>query len=364
MAIQFHQRLLVLAAVLTTLFPGQAITATGQYTVTILGRVQHNYQRSAFYATSINDHGVVAGFATVKVPDNPSLAQRGVLWQSGTPHCTILGTISEYPGFDSEATWINNSGIAVGWSKENTSHGFVQVPVIFTPNGILDLGVKNASHGSGECINNYGQVVGNLTFETPPYGTQAFLYQNGVMTLLGYPVRTLAYAVATAINDSGLIVGSAQFPINAGPHAAFYANGVWVDMGTMGFLNYTFASAATSVNDSGTIVGNWSYDSESGCFIYQNGQMTDLKAPYSQWDPFINNAGQIVRENFIYQNGVWQNINHLLLGDGWTLNGTSGINNQGAIIGHVSRKVNGTTLFRSALLTPVSPNQQAATRTP
>jgi probable HAF family extracellular repeat protein len=366
MAIQLHLRLLLLAAVLTAPFPARAITTTGQYTVTILGRVQHNYPESTFNAFSINDNGVVAGYATVRVPDNPSQAARGVLWQNSTPHYTILGTISEFPGFntgfDSQASWINNSGIAVGSSEENTSHGFVQVPVIFTPNGIVDLGVKNASKGIAVCINNYGQVVGNLSFIPSGlgydgYAVQAFLYQNGVMTPLGYPVPNWGYSVAAAINDSGLIVGSAAFASRQPAHAACYANGAWVDLG--------FIGAATSVNDSGTIVGTYSVG--SGYFIYQNGQVTDLNAPRgftSPALPFINNAGQIALANFIYQNGVWQDINDLDLGDGWTFSEAFGMNNQGAIIGIVFREVNRTFLYRSALLTPVSSNQQAATRTP
>jgi hypothetical protein len=80
--------------------------------------------------------------------------------------------------------------------------------------------------------------------------------------------------------------------------------------------------------------------------------------------PFINNAGQIVEGQFIYQNGVWQNINDLDLGDGWKFVQALGINNQGAIIGTVKREIDGLPLIYSALLTPVSPNQQAATRTP
>jgi hypothetical protein len=60
---------------------------------------------------------------------------------------------------------------------------------------------------------------------------------------------------------------------------------------------------------------------------------------------------------------VARNPDHLLISGSkfWV---ASGINNQGAIIGLVSRVVNGTILYRFALLTPVSPNQPAATRTP
>jgi hypothetical protein len=86
--------------------------------------------------------------------------------------------------------------------------------------------------------------------------------------------------------------------------------------------------------------------------------MTDLPTPIGftvpagDPNPFVNNAGQIVVGNFIYQNAVWQDINDLDLGDGWTFQRAYGINNQGAIIGIVFRKVNGTMLYRSALLTP------------
>jgi probable HAF family extracellular repeat protein len=122
-------------------------------------------------------------------------------------------------------------------------------------------------------------------------------------------------------------------------HAACYTNGVWVDLG--------FIGTPTSVNDSGTIVGT--YGGGSGYFIYQNGQMTDLNAPQRPGKPFINNAGQIVLGNFIYQNGVWQDINDLDLGDGWKFSQAYGINNQGAMIGLVFRKVNGNPHYFFAL---------------
>jgi probable HAF family extracellular repeat protein len=394
MAIQLHLRLLLLAAVLTAPFSARAITTTGQYTLTILGRVQHNYLYSNLQAVSINDHGVVAGNATLESPEG-SLTFRGVLWHSSSPHYTILGTLVTISGTASEqsaAYWINNSGIAAGQSLEDKDHGGTFVPVIFTPNGIVNLGLKKpAFSGFADCINNYGQVVGCLFFPAPSnavqpflyqkgsnpqrsgsfgpsnsYFVQAFLYQNGVMTLLGYPTNAPSsnlLSAAVAINDSGLIVGYAVFASGQPTHAACYTNGAWVDLGTLGPPD-AFEGYANSVNDSGTIVGTWYNDNGSGCFIYQNGRMTDLHAPNRPGEPFINNAGQIVLGNFIYQNGVWQDINDLDLGDGWKFWQALGINNQGAIIGYVFREIDGLIFYYSALLTPVSPNQEAATRTP
>lgn len=365
MAIYYRHFPLLFVAFFAASFSSRAITTTGQYTVTILGRVQHNYSDSPFIATRVNDNGVVAGFAIVKVPDNPARTERGVLWQSTVPHYNILGTISEdYGGFDSQATWINNSGIAVGGSQENTSQGLVFVPVMFTPTGIVDLGRKNAAQGEATCINNKSQVVGNLFYNTPAQAIQAFLYQNGVMTLLGYPLPTAGLSIANGINNNGLIVGQARFAGNV-VHAASYTNGAWVDLGTLG-SDPSFSANATSVNDSGTIVGTWHTQSQQGCFIYQNGQMSDLNAPNrpGTLTPFINNSGQIVVGNFIYQNGVWQDINDLDLGDGWVFSEAIGINNQGAIIGTMFRAINGLNLYRSALLTPVTPGPQPAPAQP
>jgi len=353
MAINYRTYLLLLAAVLTVPFSARA--NTGQYTVTILGRVQHNYPNSMFYAACVNDNDVVAGSATVRVPDNFTQPIRGVIWNSSTRY-TILGTISEDNGFDSEATWINKSGTAVGTSIENTSHGFVTVPAIFTPTGIIDLGVKNAGSGNAVCINNNGQVVGNLDFNNGTISAEAFLYQNGVMTLLGYPLPSLGYSQATAINNNGLIVGAAIFTTGQQAHPASYTNGAWVDLPS----GLTGSGEATSVNDSGIIVGTWGAD----YFIYQNGKFAKLNAPRSSLagPPSINNAGQIVVGNFIYQNGAWQDINDLDLGDGWTFLEAFGINNQGAIIGLMLRPEGN--LERYALLTPVSSNTQPPSGTP
>jgi hypothetical protein len=148
-------------------------------------------------------------------------------------------------------------------------------------------------------------------------------------------------------------------------HAASYANGTWTDLGTLG-SGQNSNCIATSVNDSGAIVGRWGDPSQFGIFIYQNGNMTDLHAPAVPDDlvtPIINNAGQIVCGKFIYQNGVWQDVNTFIEpGSGWQLTGATAINNKGAIIGFIYNASQG--IYRAGLLTPVSSSQQAATRKP
>jgi probable HAF family extracellular repeat protein len=239
---------------------------------------------------------------------------------------------------------------------------------MFTANGVVNLGVKNAPDGWATGINDASQVVGFLEFEKPFQAIEAFLYQNGVMTVLGYPVPTIGYSLAYAINNNGLIVGTAQLsPGEFGSHlhAASYANGTWTDLGTLG-SGQNSTCVATSVNDSGAIVGRWADATQFGIFIYQNGNMTDLHAPTASnrfVTPIINNAGQIIYGKFIYQNGVWQDINTLIEpGGAWRFTGATAINNNGAIVGflyNASQRIN-----RAGLLTPVSSSQQAAPRKP
>ena len=110
------------------------------------------------------------------------------------------------------------------------------------------------------------------------------------------------------------------------------------------------------MNDSGVIVGFWGNALVYGAFIYQNGKMTDLKAPnVSSGHPVINNAGQTVDGKYIYQNGVWQDINTLIQPvSGWQLTGATAINNNGVIVGYISNSSLG--IYRAGLLTPVSSN--------
>ncbi|MBV8212179.1 MAG: hypothetical protein JOZ08_03015 [Verrucomicrobia bacterium] len=339
-----------------TAFPVAAQATGVQYSLTVLGLVQHNYPNSFFNPEAINDNDVIAGNAIVRVPHNTEQSERGVLWQP-TTHYQVLGTISESGGNDSNATWINKLGIAVGYSMEHLSgYSFALRPVMFTTNGIVNLGVKNAEIGVANSINDSSQVVGWVYFGTPVQATEAFIYQNGAMTLLGYPVPTIGYSAAYAINNNGLIVGTAQFAAGAEIHPASYSNGTWTDLGVLGSGNdQTYAS---SVNDSGVIVGSWGNSLVFGAFIYQNGQIADLKAPAasSVLDvPIINNAGQIVYSKYIYQNGLWQDINTLIQpGSAWQLTGATAINNNGAIVGFIYNPTQ--RIYRAGLLTPVSSN--------
>jgi probable HAF family extracellular repeat protein len=85
--------------------------------------------------------------------------------------------------------------------------------------------------------------------------------------LLGSPIPNQEASAAAAINNSGLIVGTAVF--SAGSHAANYSGGQWNDLGTIGPAESS--STATSVNNQGWITGTFEYagNERNGCFLYK-----------------------------------------------------------------------------------------------
>jgi hypothetical protein len=101
-----------------------------------------------------------------------------------------------------------------------------------------------------EAINNSGVIVGSAV---NPLGRRtAVKWQNGVMTVLG-SVNAFTESHAEAINNSGQIVGGITYYSNGSP--IDYAAALWSN-GTEQILRTSINGArATSINDSGTISG-------------------------------------------------------------------------------------------------------------
>jgi probable HAF family extracellular repeat protein len=108
-----------------------------------------------------------------------------------------------------------------------------------------------------------------------------------------------ASSYAMAVNNEGLIAGSAQTP--GGYSHAFISNGVTMqDLGTLG----GFASYAYGINDAGNIVGD-------------------------SWT-----AGNASADGFLVEGGVMYDINALLIDDpGWTVTALYAINDSNQIVG-------------------------------
>ena len=182
-----------------------------------------------------------------------------------------------------------------------------------TSAALADVGAAlPALHGT--TINNAGQVVGTLgslfdSTSAAPFKAEAFLYQGGARTDIGPGGSALSFAYG--LNDSGQVVGQAEFGPSAAPHAFLYDKGALNDLGTLG----GGVSLAVVINNRGQIAGvsdvalppadaassgipyatAYGY-SLSHLFLYAQGKMSDLGTLGNglMYPLGINDAGEIV----------------------------------------------------------------------
>lgn len=141
-------------------------------------------------------------------------------------------------------------------------------------------------------INAAGQVVG---WSNGPTGTRAFVYSDGTgIRLLAAP-GDRPHTLARAINDAGVVVGSATTGGTDLGHAVRWTNGVPRDLGTLGVGPF---SEAYGVNAAGTAVG-YSYadgahlDGTHGFRQDDAAAMVDLTPAGSAEAHAINAVGQV-----------------------------------------------------------------------
>lgn len=217
-------------------------------------------------------------------------------------------------------------------------------------------------------INKSGEIVGDFVSYTSLYPiAQGFLYSGGTFKFFGAGVSfyetdgpaaffITAAPSAAAINSSGQIAGATENGNGTAPQAYLYSNGV---LKPLGFLPGTGQSFATALNDSGQVVGYakgvvqcgppagcvWPQVSKEA-FLYSGGSMTALGYlpgfNRSQANA-INNAGQIVgystinsgplghAEAFVVQGGVMTSLGTL---PGFTDSVATAINDKGQIVGY------------------------------
>ncbi|MEY9910207.1 putative HAF family extracellular repeat protein [Catenulispora sp. MAP12-49] len=312
------------------------------YTVTDLGTLGGDLS----VANGINNAGVVVGYS-----DLASGSQHGFRWSAGT--MSDLGV--EAGGGDSVANAVNDAGQVAG--EATRSDGGYAYPVRWSAAGVLqDLGGPVTNRlGVGNAIDPSGRVAGGQRPADSEGSPEAILYDTaGNPTELSTPTQTLG--AATGINARGQVVGGPAF--------------VWQN-GTLTMLPVLpggQGGSANAINVSGTIVGTVGRTGTLGgldAALWQNNTLTDLGTidgiQYNQATA-INAAGQIVGtadpecqpcaapEAWLRQPGGALTALDTLIpaGSGWTLQGATGVNDRGQIVGvglHNGHK-------RAYLLTP------------
>lgn len=177
------------------------------------------------------------------------------------------------------------------------------------------LNVPGALSTSPNEINGSGQVVGRYTQDTYLLG-RAFLYANGVYTILAVPGSVTSDA--TSINESGRVTGSYANSISDKytiHHGFFYSGGTYTTLDVPG----ASSTIPRHINANGEITGY--FDDAKGFhgFIYSDGAFTILDVPGAIESTALDiiATGQVlgssldqewVDHGFLFSNGTYSTI--------------------------------------------------------
>lgn len=202
--------------------------------------------------------------------------------------------------------------------------------------------LPGGTYSGATAVNDSGQVVGYSNAGTAGI-IHAFLYSGGTMIDLGtLPGGTSSFACA--INNRGQVVGyTYNVPVGLGvtnTRAFLYSGGTMIDLGS---LEVEGSSYAFAINDSGQVAGYSSFPNSGGydAFLYTGGTMFPVGSfGGSSFAYGINNSGQVVGASntfngathaFLYTWGTLTDMSTLPGGKGCSA--AYGINDSGQIVG-------------------------------
>ena len=348
---------------------------------------------TASVAEGINDRGWVVGSANLAGDQNG----HAYLWRDGV--MTDLGTLG---GPNSQEQWpVNdNRGLIVGTAETKAMDpfnedfcsfdfdlgvpqtGLICLGFLWRDGLMTALGTLGGNNSYAAGVNNRGQAVGwaenstldptclppqMLDFEAVIWGPE----QGDIQELP--PLQGDTVAMATGINDNGLVIGRSGVCSNSSLHGVVWQEGMPTDLGNLGGVLNTQPWA---INSRGQVVGNSDLAGDNNqpppqqpppfhTFLWtKDSGMQDLGTlPGDVYSSAfgINEQGQVVGGSctqnfnlcraFLWQNGVMTDANALVMGPTslhlWFGND---INSRGEIAAYALDQSNGE--FHAALAIP------------
>lgn len=350
-----------------------AALAQPLYTVTDLG-VLPGYSLSV--ASSINDHGDIAGYCSTSSGFSTTDA---VVWRNGT--MINLGKLTG--GNYSTATSINSLGVAVG---DGDTGNFRPQSWVSTTNGLYNFFPNNGGNTHAVFISEKGVIGGyftkSLSGNTSSWRGSIWTvdpkdprkYRQTILPILvGLdPNYNGTTALPMAFNQSGQAAGYADNEI-IGQHACFWNNDTNHTIADLGTFPGDWSSIGWGMNDLGQVAGESHPPFGSRAIIWDNDAAhTAIELPLLPGDNYgsaaaLNNIGHVLgwsalsdgagnvspQRLVLWRDGGVFELQTVLdsnTGAGWTISTASGINNLGQIVGlGVHNGQN-----RAYLLTPVA----------
>ena len=307
---------------------------------------------------SISSSGEVVGYSTIV--NSPPLSgsvttniTNGVIWQGGAASLLSAAAGTQVPVIYLED--VNSLGEIAGSENQNTAG---QLPVLWADGTATILGLTAGdTNGLALTLNDFGVAAGfSVSYDSfgNSSASHAVLWQNGGATVLPALAGDGGGAVARAINDSDLVVGSSSGTALLADQTRVSHAVEWNDgaVSALATLPGELSSTADAVNLAGQIAGTVQFAAGSDAVLWQNGAAQDLGAlPGFSWTGAldVNDFGQVVggawvgdpyganpgaEHAFLWQNGVFTDLNSLLpANSGWILQEADAINDAGWIVG-------------------------------
>jgi probable HAF family extracellular repeat protein len=246
-----------------------------------LGVLLGGFNSQAFW---INDEEVAVGFSQIGVTDplNGNLQElRGTVWHNGR-----ITTIATFGGNDSMAQGVNNREQVVGFALNPIADSMAPLPwptemrAFLWDDGVLqNLGTLGGPDSWAFFINDRGQVVGISYPDSNPSSVCDTPGNNHVFLWEKDQMQDIGTLGGSCswpegLSEQGGIVGWSTLAGDFMTHPFLWDRGTLTDLGTLGGP----AGFGTSVNDKGEVVGGT--DTEDGgflAFIWRQGVMTPLR---------------------------------------------------------------------------------------